>query len=323
MFFTQPYETLTGKLVNTSLITNSILRYITGTGGQDLSYGFPIAGYETIYITGKNKEEKDMLVWDFPLLFKDVRNRLCVAIDLRPYVVNANKPFESLSEIARDKTAITLLQVLAAVTEKVNNDVNYIKPILANISTAFTAIILSAVNRITALNAIDNVNIEIACHIYIHMQMYPNNNIRDDAERIVNFLHKVRLSAPLDRRTLQVRVDSILSNEKLNNKLISFSLLGELLRGSLPEDMSSVVNMDAITNMLNNSWFGPGSTKATYIAIEYLPMLIAMVYSCATSGLYKNTKVGLAIENSKRYIRLDEVENFIFNNIVKKELGEL
>ena len=87
--------------------------------------------------------------------------------------------------------------------------------------------------------------------------------------------------------------------------------------------MSSVVNMDAITNMLNNSWFGPGSTKATYIAIEYLPMLTAMVYSCATSGLYKNTKIGLAIENSKRYIKLDEVENFIFNNIVKKELGEL
>lgn len=323
MFFTQPYETLTGKLVNTSLITNSILRYITGTGGQDLSYGFPIAGYETIYITGKNKEEKDMLVWDFPLLFKDVRNRLCVAIDLRPYVVNANKPFESLSEIARDKTAIILLQVLAAVTEKVNQDVNYIKPILANISTAFTAIILSAVNRITALNAIDKVNIEIACHIYMHMQMYPNNNVRDDSERIVNFLHKVRLSAPLDRKTLQVRVDSILANKNLENKLISFSLLGELLRGSIPEDMSSVVNMDAITNMLNNSWFGPGSTKATYIALEYIPMLVAMVYSCATSGLYKNTKIGLAIENSKRYIRLDEIENFIFNNIVKKELGEI
>lgn len=323
MFFTQPYETLTGKLVNTSLITNSILRYITGTGGVDLSYGFPIAGYETIYITGKNKEEKDMLVWDFPLLFKDVRNRLCVAIDLRPYVVNVNKPFESLSEIARDKTAITLLQVLAAVTEKVNQDVNYIKPILANISTAFASIILSAVNRITALNAIDKVNIEIASHIYTHIQMYPNNNVREDSERIVNFLHKVKLSAPLDRRTLQVRVDSILANKNLDNKLISFSLLGELLRGSIPEDMSSVVNMDAITNMLNNSWFGPGSTKATYIALEYIPMLVAMVYSCATSGLYKNTKIGLAIENSKRYIRLDEVENFIFNNIVKKELGEI
>lgn len=323
MYFQQPYDTNTGKLVKTNLITNGLLKYITGNNNTDLSYGFPIGGLETIYITGKNAEEANMLTWDFPIFFKDVRSRACVAMNLRPYVVNAKKEFTSLSEISRDKNAITFLMLLAYLSDKCNQDPMYLKPILHNISTGFASIVLSTVSRITVLTAIDRVNLEIACHMYVHNMVYPENDLREDLERLSNFVNKVKLSYPLDKRTITSRIDMILNNANLENKPHSFVLLQALLSGALPEDMKTIVNTEAVCSMLDNGWFGPGSSKGLFIALEYLPMLTTMIYSCVSSSLYKNTKVGQALEGNKRNIGFEDIKQFIFNNVIKKEVGEL
>ena len=159
--------------------------------------------------------------------------------------------------------------------------------------------------------------------MYVHNMVYPENDLRDDLERLSNFVNKVKLSFPLDKRTITSRIDMILNNANLENKPHSFVLLQALLSGALPEDMKTIVNTEAVCSMLDNGWFGPGSSKGLFIALEYLPMLTTMIYSCVSSSLYKNTKVGQALEGNKRNIGFEDIKQFIFNNVIKKEVGEL
>lgn len=321
MNFSQPYDTNTGKLTKVSVITNNILKYITQNSNEDFTYDYPIGGLQTYYIIGKNKDEKDLLIWDFPIFFKDVRNRLSVVINLRPYVVNADKPFTDLKDIIRDKNAVMFQLVLAYLSNKQNEDINFIKPILPNIAMGFTAMILAAIRRISNLPPDAKANVEIACLTYVHYLYNIDIKLEDDVERITNFVSKVRLSYPFDKKTIRAIVDRITIFDRDTDD--NFSVLGKLLKNSLPADMRDVVNLDAIISMLENGWFGPGSNKSIFIAMEYLPMLATLVYSCSSTSLYKNTKIGQALEVEKRRIGLDEVNNFIFNRVIKHEIGEL
>lgn len=321
MMFSQPYDTNTGKMTKVSVITNNVVKYITQNSNEDFSYGYPIGGLQTYYIIGKNRDEKDLLIWDFPLFFKDVRNRPSVAINLRPYVVNADKPFTTLKDIVRDKNGVVFQQVLAYLSNKQNEDIHFIKPILDNIGMGFVAIIQAAVKRITTLTPQDKASVEIACLTYIHYLHNINVKLEDDTERISNFVSKARLSYPYDKKQIRKLVEeiTILGNMTDNN----FEVLSKLLRNALPGDMGEVVNLDVVINMLDNGWFGPGSNKSIFIGFEYLPMLTTLLYSCSSTTLYKNTKIGVALEADKRRVDLPAIESFIFNRVIKHEIGEL
>lgn len=316
----KPYETATGKLFNSDKIAKDIFEYVTSNHiGNELSYDFQNQGFLFYFITGKNEEEKALPTFDFPIYFKNIRNQEGVAIDIRPYVVNVNKhEFISLKEVLRDRNAVNFLLLTAYLPIRLEEDDLIFRPILPNIMLAFATIIVNAVNRITQLPVMDKFAIEIASSIYTYHMFFPENNLKDEVDKLTALISKVRLSLPMDKRLLKDQIEQIVNS--ITEDLTGLKLLGNLLSSATPEDMRAIVNIEAICRVFDNSWYGPGGTRAIYIALESLTTFIALVYACGASNMYKSSKVAVALDANKRAIDLAYVVNYINNNLVKKDL---
>lgn len=319
----KPYETRTGKLVNTSKIEQDLIRYITEEHINDeISYEYKDQGYKWYFITGRNPEEKQLPFFDFPIFFSNIRHQPSIAIDVRPYVVNVKQPFDTLASVLRDRYAVNFKILQAYITYRVDEDEGSIRPIIPNIMCAFSAIISNAVNRITQLPAPDRIGIEIASSIYAYHMFYPANDLEDDVERLTAILAKSKLSFPIDKRLLRDQVETIITHANVKG-LDGMKVLEQLLSAAIAEDMRGIVNFDTICKMLDNAWYGPGSTKAIYVALESVGTLVAMIYSCGASQMYKSSKIAIALDAKKRQIDMDQIVHYINNVLVKGDLEKL
>ena len=91
----------------------------------------------------------------------------------------------------------------------------------------------------------------------------------------------------------------------------------------LPTDVSEIISINAIFSILDNSWYGPGSTRSVYIGFESAPMLIALIYAVGASTMFKSSKIAAIMEAKRRNINIDEVVHYLNNSFVKRELGKL
>ena len=318
----KPYETSTGKLFNSDKVAKDVLAYITSEHITDeLGYDYKDSGYNFVFITGKNELEKELPVFDFPLFFKNIRNVPTIAIDIRPYVVNAKQPFTSLKEILRDRNAVNFLILTAYLSIKFEEDELALRPILHHILIAFSTLIVNAINRITQLPLPDKVGVEIASSIYAYAMFYPENDLKDETDKLTALLSKSKLTFPIDKRLLKDQIEQIVSG--VTEPVTGLKLLSNLLNTSVPEDMRAIVNIEAICKVFDNSWYGPGSTRAVYISLESLPTFMAMVYACGASNMYKSSKIAIALDANKRAIDLPAVVSYINNTLVKRDLESL
>ena len=325
MSILKPYETTTGRLTNTKPIVDALLNYITKNSLTDeLAYEFYQGDVEIYIITGKNEDEKELPVFNQPVFFRNIRNKESVAIDLRPYVnQNAVKgDFTKLIEVIRDKHSANFLILSMLLLIKTEVSTVDLKPIMGNVISSLVFILSNSVRRISVLNAIDVVNLEIAIAIYGYALFNPDNKLVDDIERITNIISKLKLSFPIDRRTLQEKV-SLLAEHEDKLSIVGIPLLKNLIEIYLPEDARAVVNVDAIFSILENGWYGPDGSKSIYIAIESMPVLVALVYSMTASTMFKNSKLASILDKEKNKIGTNDFLKYMQGTYIKKELGGL
>lgn len=319
----KPYETTTGKLTNTKPIISALMDYIVRNGIKDeLAYEFYIGDIDLYIITGKNEEEKALPVFDQPLFFNNLRNAPSVALDFRPYVNYAmvKNGVNNLRDVMRDKNSGNFLLLLTLLYLRTEFSVSDIRPVLINAMSAFASIMSAAVSKITILNAPDKLNLEIASAVYAYTLFFPNNKISEDVEKIVGSLNKVKFSFPIDRRILQEKVNLLSS---VDNTLVGTEKLKALIDVVLPSDVTDIITINAIFSILDNSWYGPGTTRSVYIAFESIPMLIALIYGVGASTMFKSSKIAAILEAKRRQIGIDDVVHYLNNTFIKKELGKL
>lgn len=319
----KPYDTATGRLINTKPIVSAIMDYVVRNSiKEELAYEFYLGDTELYIITGKNEEEKLLPVFDQPIFFKNLRNKPSVALDFRPYVNHAmlKDGVNNLRDVMRDKNSGNFLLLLTLIYLRTEHSVSDIRPVMINTLTALSSIVSAAVSKVTVLNAPDRINLEIAAAVYGYTLFFPNNKIAEDVEKIVAVLNKIKFSFPVDRRILTEKAN-LLAN--IDTKLVGLDLLKGMIDSLLPTDVSEIISINAIFSILDNSWYGPGSTRSVYIGFESAPMLIALIYAVGASTMFKSSKIAAILEAKRRNINIDEVVHYLNNSFVKKELGKL
>lgn len=321
----KPYETTAGSLIDTNAIIKKVNEFITLTQvGDSIAYEFYQGDVGMYIITGKNDKEKELPLFDFPLFFKDVRGKSSIAIDLRPYVNSTliKEPFDKLETVMRDKYSANFVIFIALLANRLDIDVNDIKPIQNNIITAFVAIMSNALNRVMPLDPISRTRIDLAIGLYAYTLIYPNKNYLDDIVRVSNTLGNCKLTLTAEKNTIGKVIEELLTKVD-STKQGNITYLMDLFKVALPEDLHDVINVDAIYTSLSNGWFGPGNTTAIYISFESISVFISLVYSCINSRMFMKSKVGTIINDNKRKIDIAHIDNYITNILLKKELGNL
>lgn len=321
----KPYETTAGSLINTDAIIKKLNEFITTQQvGDTIAYEFYQGDIGMYILTGKTEEEKQLPLFDFPIFFKNTRNKDSIAIDLRPYVNNTliKEPFSELVSVMRDKYSANFVIFTALLANKLDIDISIIKPIQNNIITAFVCIMSNALNRVMPLDPISKTRIDLAIGLYAYTLIYPDKDYKEDIVRVTNTLSNCKLTLTAEKNTIGKVIEELLDKAD-SSKIGSISYLMDLFKVALPEDLHDIINVDAIYTSLSNGWFGPGGTTAIYISFESISTFISLVYSCINSRMFSKSKVGTIINDNRRKIDIAVVDNYITNILLKKELGNL
>lgn len=320
----KPYETTTGKMTNTTSIVNELNKFLVEEQiAEDLSYEFYNGDTDIYIITGCTDAEKSLPTFEFPIYFQNVRRKDSVAIDLRPYVAsNKLVNFKEIKDIVKDKYSANFLIFSMLLGIRFNYSTQELKPISTNLITAFSMIISNSVTKMLTITPVDRLYLEIATSVYCYTLLFPENNILDDEERIINIINNCKLTYPTDKKIIKERFNLLHNNPEIV-KLYGIPLLTELLKTMLPEDLVNIVTIQGLYSTLSNSWFGPGGSKSIYIGLESMVVFIPLVYSCIESSMFKNTIISRIIDSNKRKIDTNNINNYISNVLTKKDLGEL
>lgn len=97
-----PYETSYGKLINKSRLVKEIRDYVLKSG-EKLNYEYESGSDATLaFITGYSKEEQELSLFEHPLLFKDIKDKDVIAVDMRKFLRESKEKPLKLSELVKD-----------------------------------------------------------------------------------------------------------------------------------------------------------------------------------------------------------------------------
>ena len=82
-----PSETSFGKRINIDKIKTELFKYLSTTDVTTLSYEYVTDSKLILaFITGRNELERELPMFEHPILIEGIRHGNCLAIDLRKYV---------------------------------------------------------------------------------------------------------------------------------------------------------------------------------------------------------------------------------------------
>ena len=294
-----PYETVACKVINTAPLVATYKKFITNVREEDLSYELYQGDPLLYFITGKDEEEKELPILNFPLQIETLKREPAIIIDIRSYVNSV-------------KTLSALL------TYRAQFDKAILKPIQSTLLTAFIAICSTSIRKQSFLPPIDALNMEVAIGLYAYSLLNPEVKLYDDIVRVSTIMSSCKYSLPVTNKQI-MDAATRLAGAVDQDKYTGINYLKELLYASVPEDTRKNVDINVLYNALTNSWYGPGETTATYVALESMPVFTAMVYAVLSSSMYKKTKIAQIIDSNKKKIDIISFLKYLDGPIITQE----
>lgn len=320
--YKHPFETTYGAYLKNNKLETELKKYFIRLNNQsDLCYncGFPDARFYVI--TGKNDLEKDLPYFELPYTFKNIKNEDSVAIDARTLCKDTSnlKDFR-IEDVIKDKYNYNFLTVAGFLTAHVSsmNNTTTLNPIRNSFISAYTALIMSAIDKLITLHPISKGQIEIAvatyayCLFSFHVDL---SNERDKTD-MYNTLASKRYSITIPRETIVANVTEILSN--VDSSVSGLRRLESFIFAVLPEEYRRQVNINAITELLSKSWFGIGGRTTVLAGLECCTLFISMMYNLSENNfLKKNNFLGMVLDKNEKQINSKEFVRFIKTYVTK------
>lgn len=291
-----PYETSYGKVINKTRLLKEVSDYVAHSS-EPLSYEFRAPGDNTklVFITGFNDEEKNLTVFDHPLVFKDIKNNNIVACDVRSYV-NTNKDEQPLELLAAAKDTFGLkyaaLRALL-MADFLEHNYGVLRSSYSSITMSFASSIATLINLYVRLNPEDIVKVELACAYYINMLFVDAKDMNDMADNIVARISSFKYTVPV----MKTLVTKMFEGYSMKGQTV-YDLI-DVIKYVLPEEKANIINDTVLVNLMSNIWYGPGGNETLVIGLEHAPTWIGVVYLSLANMAYKRARLSTMIVKSR------------------------
>lgn len=302
------YSTSYGKLLNISKAQSELKKFIITSPNKNLNYEYrcnPTS--RLVVISGSTLEEKELTIFNFPLMFKDIKDENVIAVDVRKYVKPTNDYPLNLSEIVKDKAGFNFLINTALIMSDFNNqDFGEYRKLYESITASYALFVSYVVNFLIPLNPLEKLYVETAVCYYANVLLTPCN-IQELSEyngSIIARISHTKLSLPLNKKT----IDEI--TPKLPITDASITTLINVIKSVLPEEKAELIEEAPFINHMSNMWYGPGGNEALIIGLDNIAVWISLVNSCLSDTTYKKSRFSNILEKHSRNI---DAKNFIKN----------
>lgn len=292
------------KHINIENIKSKLLAYIIKD--DELSYEFSGKHRDFIIITGYNQEEKELPMFDHPILINGMMNKNYIAVDLRKYVKSniKEKPLTIKNELSNFSYGMFILNRLV-LTDMYLDDKSKLNILQEPIGTVFSYVISTYIETMIGLTPKEKVQIEAISYLYVINMFLENYNKEEKKTYFKAKLKSAKLSFPL----LNDNIDEILSCNLDANR---FELLFENI-GYLLGTKKQAVNIKGFVNSISNLWYGPGMVETTLLSLDDLPTMISLYYAGLTDNNLKKNKISLIIDKYKKKLDLDKINKLTMN----------
>lgn len=307
-----PYLTTYGKLINVENIKKELVKYIISNSDY-LGYEYTTdSDIKMIFITGYNEEERNLPLFEHPIIVNDVRNTPIVCLDVRKYVRQHKEQAENIRDIAKDTSSLHFILIRAVATaDFINNDFGLYRPVYKNYTVGYSLLISSIVNGIVGLNPVEKLNVELAVGFHFNTLITDSDvNGRDGS--IIARLEQCKFSLPSTKKHIMSVIEHLDSSDRT-----IVGLVNKIMK-ALPEEKSVLITQGVLVNMLANIWYGAGTSETTLMSLENVPTWIALMYSATVDKTYKRSRLASILDMSSRKINVEEVDKFITNYLKSK-----
>ena len=299
MIISDPYSTSYGKLINKERVTKELTKYLISTS-DSRNYEFKNStDCRLLFITGCNPDEKDLQIFNQPLVFKNMKNEYYVAVDLRKYVRQNDKEFIYLQDEFKDKAGCKFLTVAACfISDFVSEEFGAYRPVYKGVTAAYAMFISYLVDNVIKLNPAEKIALEINVMWFANLLLIPSAKKSEYHDSIIAKISNTKLSIPTNRKM----VANVLEGKESMDLELSVEGLITLIKASLPDEKKELITEGVLLNMLANVWCGPGGNETIIMALECMPLWIALVYTCCEDLTYKRTKLSTIFEKYSKSI---------------------
>jgi hypothetical protein len=300
-----PYSTSFGSMINKKPIIEGLIKYLV-TSDINLNYEYSNADdCRLVFITGVNDDEKDLPLWEHPILFEDHKGKNVVAVDMRKYV-KLVPDFTNLQTIVKDKGGFDYMLLRSLVMADMASDVygSFIV-IEKNIALAFSYWLSDSISSVTLLNPLEKSILEVIIVHYANMLM-----VNGDVDSSIVETSKVKISKSKTSIPMNVKqVGDIV--DKLKHDVSTIDDLVDNIKAGLDSPKTDMIDTNTLINMVSSSWFGPGGSESVMMGIENMPTWIAMLYSSSSNKSYKRSRLATILEKHTRKIDLKELNKIM------------
>lgn len=284
-------------------VKSKILAYILKD--DRLSYEVMGKNRDFIFITGYNQEEKELPVFEHPILLDSVMGKHYIAVDLRKYVKTLKeKPtllIPELSNVSYGKFCI----MRAILTDMYIEDKTSVMLVQDQVAVLFGLLIGTYIETLVTLTPREKVIIEAISFMYASSLFLTDYN-RDEKKNYFRAKFKnIKLSLPI----LTEFVDEIFSvNIDANKFEHLFENIGFILGAK-----KNAINIHSFINSISNLWYGPGQVETTLLSLEDIPTMITLYTSALSDTSLKKSRISVILDRYKKKIDMDKFNKLQLN----------
>lgn len=323
--FISPYHTTVGSVLQVEKIRMALLKYVSTTKNTLLNYEFISGGIESehvkvpqfIIIAGIDADEKELPIFDHPMIIRDIKGNECVCVDVRKYVRSVTDQPADILPLAKDLGSVMFIILRGLITVDFLAGKQYHLSGNKVIGAAYGMFMGNIINSIIGLNPIEKMNVDIVAAFFANMQFYPNKDLNSMVEDIIG-----RVANSDFTMKLQIKyVNDLISKINVNARTIAE--LTENIKIAVGNGKESLIDKSSILSRLAGLWFGPGDNNSLAIGLEHMPTWIALLYATCADRNFKKSRLAIMLDKNSRQIKPAEFEKYINSYIAERKHEEL
>ena len=298
-----PYLTSYGMLVNTSKIRKELLNYLASTTLRNLNYEFQdYPNTKLIFITGCTQDEKDLTVFDHPIII-EYKGKNYVVSDIRKYVKQLQDQPISITENVRDLANATFvinraLFLLDFVDEKRGQYRLFYKSAI----TAYAEFMSYVANTAIPLTPAEFFAVKYVCAWFGYTLFLDSEDVDDSRDQIEAFLNTIKVGVRANKELAK----SVMNAMKDIPYKPTIENLTDRIKAVMNPDKAKVISSNLLVNIISNMWYGHGGSETMVICLEHMPTWLSLIYVALANNNFKKTRLATILLKFNRDINITD-----------------
>lgn len=304
MFKVDIKNTTIGKVKNEKNLKKALEFYLVANNNSSL-FRDVVMPVRTLFISGILPGEKDIPMFNLPVVINDIKKEDVLILDLRSVLRGRLTVDEArdmdIKDLIKNETDYTFKIIRAVLMGDVmSGDYLRLNTISDDLANSFAVWVSSIITSNYGLVMSEQIYLKIALlyHYYALMSKVDidKTNIRKIAANIVkHFANTIDLR--FVEETLECLEDSFdRMNPKTGYAMVENIKIIFANNGDKSDKLSNMSDI-ALLQMLLNSWFGDNSNETVALSLEHPPTFAAMCYLALNNNSYKMNRLATILDS--------------------------